>query len=294
MDNIVLVGRGNNQNNNNNNTRVWGFRNHQGKLLHRLPSHLQTVSPSDYKETLRKNLTVSTARPSTATTNRSDDIRTTTGRITTMRPVRPIPAANGVTSSSTQRSSTGTTNYIPAQAIVTCFYSVNDRFVMNDRNLLDDMDQKQHIPCITVHGGQDPICPIDSALDLWSVYPSMELRIPLQSGHSMYDPAITNELLMATDYFANTTKTQMMYKESDAANSTTVPFPITGPCQGASSCALDDFAHLLSSMSYTSLEEWCVLCENDSADVCLQVKLNALSTQSTSVSVTPTATQPAL
>jgi hypothetical protein len=81
----------------------------------------------------------------------------------------------------------------------------------------------------------------------------------------------------------------MLYKESDAANSTTVPFPITGPCQGASSCALDDFTQLLSSMSYTSLEEWCVLCENDSADVCLQVKLNALSPQSTSVSVTPTA-----
>jgi proline iminopeptidase len=122
-----------------------------------------------------------------------------------MRPVRLVPAANGVTSSSTQRSSSGTTNYIPAQAILTCFYSVNDRFVMNGRNLLDDVDQMQHIPCIAVHGGQDPICPVDSALDLRSVYPSMELRIPLQSGHSMYDPAIINELLMATDYFANAT-----------------------------------------------------------------------------------------
>ena len=190
----VFVGRYENQNIN---QPVWGFRNHQGKLLHQLPNDLHPSSPTKYIETLRKNLTVS----------RPNDIQTTTTSRTTitMRPVQPIPNSKEV--SSTQKPvSAPWENYIPAQAILTCFYSVNDRFVMNHTNLLHGMDQIQHIPCIAVHGGLDPICPIDSALDLWNVYPSMELRIPLGSGHSMYDAAIANELLMATDYLATQTQ----------------------------------------------------------------------------------------
>jgi hypothetical protein len=31
----------------------------------------------------------------------------------------------------------------------------------------------------------------------------MELRIPLESGHSMYDPAIKHELVTATDRLAD-------------------------------------------------------------------------------------------
>ena len=73
---------------------------------------------------------------------------------------------------------------------------------MNNINLIDRMDRIQHIPCIAVHGGSDSICPVDSALDLCQVYPNLELRIPIGAGHSMYDPAITHELVQATDRIA--------------------------------------------------------------------------------------------
>jgi proline iminopeptidase len=90
-------------------------------------------------------------------------------------------------------------NYVPAQAMLTCFYSVNRGYVMNQINLLDQMHRIHHIPCTVIHGEQDFICPIDSALDACDKYPTIELRIPIGSGHSMYDPLITHELVTATD-----------------------------------------------------------------------------------------------
>lgn len=90
-------------------------------------------------------------------------------------------------------------SYIPAQVVLTCLYSVNNGFI--DGTLLDydRMNGIQHIPCIAVHGGQDHICPVDSALDLQQAWKNMKLRIPLSAGHSMYDPEILNELIRATD-----------------------------------------------------------------------------------------------
>ena len=97
-------------------------------------------------------------------------------------------------------------NFVPALQMLTCFYSVNERYVLGDMaNLLDRhrMMRLSDIVCIGVQGGMDRICPPDTALDLLEVLPTMELRIPLAAGHSMYDPAITHELVMATDRLAD-------------------------------------------------------------------------------------------
>jgi predicted esterase len=60
---------------------------------------------------------------------------------------------------------------------------------------------------IGIQGGRDPICPPDTAIDLKAQLSeskiNMELRISLLSGHSMYDPAIMNEIIQATDKLAN-------------------------------------------------------------------------------------------
>jgi proline iminopeptidase len=90
---------------------------------------------------------------------------------------------------------------LPALPLLTCFYSVNDRFVMNGWELLNPsrMDRIRDIPCIAVQGGQDPICPPDTALDVKQQWPGMELRIPLRAGHSMYHPELVHELVQATD-----------------------------------------------------------------------------------------------
>ena len=63
------------------------------------------------------------------------------------------------------------------------------------------MDRIKHIPCIAVHGGSDYICPVDNALDLQNAWPNLELRIPMDSAHSMYDSGIMHELVCATDSF---------------------------------------------------------------------------------------------
>ena len=98
--------------------------------------------------------------------------------------------------------------FVPAQNMLTCFYSVNDRYATNNMNFLDPhrLAALRDIPCIAVQGGRDRICPVDTALDLLAQWSQMELRIPTESGHSMYDVAITNELVRATDRLVNMLK----------------------------------------------------------------------------------------
>ena len=56
-------------------------------------------------------------------------------------------------------------------------------------------------PTIAIQGGNDAICPPDTALHLHGVWKEMELRIALEGGHSMYDPVICGEIVKATDRF---------------------------------------------------------------------------------------------
>ena len=98
-------------------------------------------------------------------------------------------------------------SFVPAQAMLTCYYSTNIAFVMGQyRNLLSpegiEKLRDAGIQCIAVQGGKDSICPPDSALDLAQAWPEVELRIPLEAGHSMYDTEICSELVKATDRFA--------------------------------------------------------------------------------------------
>jgi len=117
------------------------------------------------------------------------------------RPVRTAATANA---DATSPALPTIPNFIPAQNMLTCFYSVNDRFALNHLDLLQEsrMSRMQHIRCIAVHGGLDKVCPVNTALHLSKVWRNLELRIPLQSSHSMYDAAITNELVKATDRMA--------------------------------------------------------------------------------------------
>ena len=97
---------------------------------------------------------------------------------------------------------------IPVQNILTCFYSVNNARSNEvfGVNLLskERMSRIQSIPIIAIQGGQDKICPPDSALDLLENHISPEnvkVRIPLNAGHSMYNPQIAKEIIKATDFF---------------------------------------------------------------------------------------------
>jgi len=98
-------------------------------------------------------------------------------------------------------------SFVPAQAMLTCYYSTNIAYVMGQYcNLLTseaiERLRSAGIRCIAVQGGQDFVCPPDSALDLVQAWPEVELRISLEAGHSMYDAEICSELVKATDRFA--------------------------------------------------------------------------------------------
>ena len=58
-------------------------------------------------------------------------------------------------------------------------------------------------PTIAIQGGNDGICPPDTALDLHRVWRQLEVRIALKSGHSMYDPVISGEIVKSLERFGH-------------------------------------------------------------------------------------------
>ncbi|KAL9187962.1 hypothetical protein ACHAXT_006340 [Thalassiosira profunda] len=127
------------------------------------------------------------------------------------------------------------TTFVPAQAMLTCFYSANDDYCIGPyRPFLSlapppgvdlsswyssrlpptpphlaystpaqESSTTEHPlpPTIAIQGGNDAVCPPDTALDLHGVWTELELRIALEGGHSMYDPVIAGEIVKATDRF---------------------------------------------------------------------------------------------
>lgn len=127
------------------------------------------------------------------------------------------------------------TTYIPAQAMLTCYYSVNDEYCIHPYNSFLSLNPPPSIPLsswyssklppssssesydssmsselsfplpptIAIQGGNDGICPPDTALDLHRVWRQLEVRIALKSGHSMYDPVISGEIVKSLERFGH-------------------------------------------------------------------------------------------
>ena len=127
------------------------------------------------------------------------------------------------------------TTYIPAQAMLTCYYSVNDEYCIHPYNSFLSINPPPSIPLsswyssklpppsssesydssissvssfplpptIAIQGGNDAICPADTALDLLRVWRQLELRIALKSGHSMYDAVIGGEIVKSLERFGH-------------------------------------------------------------------------------------------
>lgn len=67
--------------------------------------------------------------------------------------------------------------------------------------LLRDIDQIRDIPGVIVNGRYDLLTPMDAAWQLHQAWPSSELRIVPDAGHSSTEPGIVHELVEATDRF---------------------------------------------------------------------------------------------
>ena len=80
-------------------------------------------------------------------------------------------------------------------------YFVNQAF-LRPNQLLDDASRIREIPGVIIQGRYDGICPLRSAWDLHQAWPTAELQIIPNAGHSAFEPGIRAALVAATDAFA--------------------------------------------------------------------------------------------
>jgi proline iminopeptidase len=98
-------------------------------------------------------------------------------------------------------------DYAAAFARIEAHYFVNRGFMDSDDQLLRDIELIRHIPAVIVQGRYDIVCPMRSAWDLHRAWPEAELRIVPDAGHSAFEPAITRELVAATDRLLRRSRT---------------------------------------------------------------------------------------
>jgi proline iminopeptidase len=86
-------------------------------------------------------------------------------------------------------------------ARIECHYFVNNSF-MSSNQLLDNAYKLQNIPGVIVHGRYDVVCPVEQAFALNQVWPTSELLITPNSGHSATETENVDALVGATQNFA--------------------------------------------------------------------------------------------
>lgn len=86
-------------------------------------------------------------------------------------------------------------------ACIECHYFLNNTFLEEDQ-IIKNADQLLGIPGTLIHGRYDVVCPLDNAYDLHKAWPESELQIIPASGHSAFEPGITNAIIMVTNRIA--------------------------------------------------------------------------------------------
>lgn len=80
-------------------------------------------------------------------------------------------------------------------------YFVNGGF-LDEGQLLRDIGRIAGIPGVIVQGRYDVVCPARSAWDLHRAWPTADLVMVPDAGHSAFEPGIRSALIEATDRFA--------------------------------------------------------------------------------------------
>jgi pimeloyl-ACP methyl ester carboxylesterase len=190
------------------------------------------ISNNSYEEILRSLRQFSTSSSPSDTSVGTDDEKML---------LEPMPIEEAKSNLETEEANgqgNSTATFIPAQAMLTCYYSVNDDYCIQPYNSFLSLNPPPSIPpsswyssklpppsssfsssneesyitsdssfplppTIAIQGGNDAICPPDTALDLQSVWKQLELRIALRGAHSMYDPVIACEIVKSLDRFGH-------------------------------------------------------------------------------------------
>ncbi|KAL0479039.1 proline iminopeptidase [Acrasis kona] len=91
-------------------------------------------------------------------------------------------------------------------ARIECHYFVNGGFFDYEGQLIaeaKDVLEKNKIPGVIVQGRYDVVCPAISAYDLHKQWPTAEYYVIADAGHSCKESGIIDELIKATDKFAD-------------------------------------------------------------------------------------------
>ena len=86
-------------------------------------------------------------------------------------------------------------------ARIECHYFVHGGFFDADDQLLRDAHRLKGIPGVIAHGRYDVVCPAQNAWDLHKAWPGSRLEFAPLSGHSAFEPQLTDILVRATDEF---------------------------------------------------------------------------------------------
>jgi proline iminopeptidase len=88
-------------------------------------------------------------------------------------------------------------------ARIEAHYFVNDAFLAEGQ-LIANAARMRNIPGYIVHGRYDMVCPVDNAFALHAAWPTAQLQIVREAGHSAAEPGITDALIRATREVAAT------------------------------------------------------------------------------------------
>ena len=72
-------------------------------------------------------------------------------------------------------------------------------FADNQRGALSAIVHPPKVPGILVHGRFDMICPLEGAFALKELWPTLDVQVIQQAGHSAGEPAISEALVQAVD-----------------------------------------------------------------------------------------------
>ena len=87
-------------------------------------------------------------------------------------------------------------------ARIECHYFVNDSFLQPEQ-ILRDAGRLEGIPGVIIHGRYDGVCPVENAWQLHRAWPTAELKIIPDAGHSASEPGTVDALVQATIDFAD-------------------------------------------------------------------------------------------
>lgn len=80
-------------------------------------------------------------------------------------------------------------------------YFINKGFLKSDNQLIDNAYILKGIPGVIVQGRYDMVCPMTTAWDLHKAWPTAELLVVPDAGHSAKEPGIIDGLIYATEKF---------------------------------------------------------------------------------------------